>query len=604
MDVFPPTFLDALRQRADLLELVRAHVALKKSGSSWLGLCPFHHEKTPSFNVHPEKGFFKCFGCGVGGDAIHFLMRIRGVSFPEAVEELARSVGLEVPTRKAGEGQQGPGRQELEQRYRDMTLAKQYYATQLAGPRGGVARDYLEKRGLQAATIQRFELGFAPPGWRHLVERFGSGVEVEARLEVLGLLVRKEEGGASYDRFRNRLMFPIHDERGRCVAFGGRSLGDEQPKYINSPETPLFQKGRLLFNLHQAHGPGQKAGEMLLVEGYVDVIALDQAGIGHAVAPLGTAVSEHQLLMLWKSTERIVCCFDGDGAGRKAAWRVLEMSLPLLRGNRQMVFLFLADGDDPDTLVRRQGLEGWQRVAAHPTSPADMLFDQCAAGLNLGGPEGRATCTHRLRPHLQRIEDALLRNLFAESLGQRLDLEPSWLLGERGRPMPAFQTPRPRQPVWNGPVAGRASRNYEQVMLALLLRHPELAFDFEEELGLLHLEDPHLHRLLAELLRLIGGADILSEEKPIQAIAIQQLPPSLQEVGRRILSAESETPEEPRREFQGCLLTCQLRHLQEELQELSQIIKQGIEIDNNMKRHNALRNEIARLQRQRMAVIH
>ena len=351
---FPPRFLDELRQRCSLADVVGRRVRLTKRGREYVGLCPFHNEKTPSFNVVEDKGFFHCFGCGAHGDVIGFLMQNGGLGFREAVEQLAGEAGLEVP-------QSTPQERERAQRQVDLQDAMEaacvFFQAQLEAPAGRTGLAYLERRGLDAATIRRFRLGFAPDG-REALKRALAGKIPEALLVEGGLLRRPEDGGATYDYFRNRVIFPIGDRGGRIIAFGGRVIGEGQPKYLNSPETPLFQKGRVLYGWAAARANAAKEPSAIVTEGYMDVIALHRAGFATAVAPLGTALTEAQLEELWKLAPEPILCFDGDAAGERAALRAADRALPLLRPGISLRFAALPAGEDPDTLIARYGKIG------------------------------------------------------------------------------------------------------------------------------------------------------------------------------------------------------------------------------------------------------
>src|SRR5437016_12128096 len=372
---FPPGFLDELRSRIPLGDLVGRRVRLTRRGREQAGLCPFHNEKTPSFYVVEDKGFFHCFGCGAHGDAIGFLMRADNLDFIEAVERLAGEAGSAVP-------QQTPQDRERAQRQKTLlealAAAADFYESQLWSPSGARAREYLTARGLDEETIRRFRLGWAPDD-RQALRRALGGEFPEALLHEAGLLRRPEGGGEAYDYFRSRVLFPIGDRAGRVIAFGGRTLGDDQPKYLNSPDTPVFGKGRVLYawaaaRANLARDPGESAPSVIVVEGYMDVIALHRAGCGSAVAPLGTALTEMQLHELWRLSPEPVLCFDGDTAGQRAALRALHRALPLLQPGRSLCFATLPPGEDPDSLIRAGGAPAFAEIlgAARPLS--DMLW--------------------------------------------------------------------------------------------------------------------------------------------------------------------------------------------------------------------------------------
>ena len=383
---FPPRFLDELRQRLSLAEVVGRRVKLIRRGREFVGLCPFHNEKTPSFNVVEEKCFYHCFGCGAHGDVIGFTMQTESLSFPEAVEQLARRAGLEVPQES---------REERERAVREATLqgavdaACAFFEQTLHGPDGRAARAYLDQRGLDDATIRRFRLGFAPDGRDQLKRALVSSIIPESLLTEAGLLRKPEGGGASYDYFRNRVIFPIGDRRGRVIAFGGRVLDDGQPKYLNSPDTPLFQKGRVLYGWALARIAAAKDPSAIVVEGYMDVIALHRAGFATAVAPLGTALTEVQIEDLWRIAPEPVLCFDGDAAGQRAAARALARALPILKPGLSLRFATLPAAEDPDSLILHHGPAAMRELLDRAQPLAEVLW-RVEAGQPIDTPERRA----------------------------------------------------------------------------------------------------------------------------------------------------------------------------------------------------------------------
>ncbi|MEW8281341.1 MAG: DNA primase, partial [Candidatus Thiodiazotropha taylori] len=342
----PTHFIDQLLNRVDIVDVINRRVTLKKAGKEFQACCPFHDEKTPSFTVSPSKQFYHCFGCGAHGSAIGFLMEYDNLGFVEAVEELAQSAGLEVP--REGGNEQGP---DLRPLYELMEKTARFYQHQLKHhAESPAAVDYLKSRGMSGQIAASYGIGFAPPGWDNLTGTLGSDKASLERLNKCGLL--SESNGKQYDRFRNRIIFPIRDPRGRTIGFGGRVLGDDKPKYLNSPETPLFHKGRELYGLYEARQANREISNLLVVEGYMDVVALAQHNIQNAVATLGTATTHEHLELIFRNCPEVIFCFDGDRAGRDAAWKALNTSLPLMRDGREVRFLFLPQGEDPDTQVR------------------------------------------------------------------------------------------------------------------------------------------------------------------------------------------------------------------------------------------------------------
>lgn len=404
---FPPEFLDRLRSQVTLSEVVGRRVALKRRGHEYQGLCPFHHEKSPSFTVNDEKGFYHCFGCGAHGDAIRFLTENEGMQYTEAIERLAGEVGLPIPqmTREQVEVARRFGSlQEV------MEAACVWYEHQLRKHK--VVQDYLKSRGLTGQTAKHFRLGFAPETRDGLkTYLMGQGVS-ERQLQEVGLIIKPSGGGASYDRFRARAMFPIKDRRGKVIAFGGRvisALADsnpDAPKYLNSPETPLFKKGEVLYAYESARQPAHKANQVLVTEGYMDVIALYQSGFTNAVAPLGTAVTESHLRLLWQLADEPVMCLDGDAAGQRAMQRAAELSLPMLKPGKSLRFLILPKGEDPDTMVRKQGAEAFKSLLDTSLTLSDALWRQQAGDLRpSASPEKRAAVEHSLMQLCEKISD-------------------------------------------------------------------------------------------------------------------------------------------------------------------------------------------------------
>jgi len=402
-------WLDELRARTTLSAVIAPSVKLIRAGREWKACCPFHNEKTPSFTVNDDKGFYHCFGCGAHGDAIRFLTDQRGMPFMDAVKELAAKAGMDVPA---------PDPQAKERADRTATLTDvmaevaKWYSEQLAGIAGAEARDYLKRRGIEPDVVQRFGLGFAPDSrsaLKRALDRLG-----EDKLVETGMLIKPEEGGETYDRFRGRLMFPIRDPRGRVIGFGGRILGPGEPKYLNSPDTPLFDKGRTLYNIDRAGPASRNARRLIVVEGYMDVIALDRAGISEVVAPNGTAVTEAQLERMWRLDPSPILCFDGDSAGRKAAIRAATRALPHIRPDRTLRFVELPSGEDPDDVVRTGGREAFEALIASPEPLDARLWRHELEAEPLTTPEAWAGLKDRLVAHAATIDHPDLGRLYRE----------------------------------------------------------------------------------------------------------------------------------------------------------------------------------------------
>ncbi len=490
---FPPRFLDDIKDRVGLVDVVGRRVKLVRKGREHLGLCPFHTEKTPSFTVNEDKGFYHCFGCGAHGDAISFVQNTENLAFPDAVEQLAGLAGLPMPERT-------PADREREQRQVGLAeavdAAARWFADQLRGPGGEAARSYLSGRGLDEQAIGHFRLGYAPDSRSALKTALTAQGFAEDILVEAGLLKRPEDGGASYDLFRDRVMFPITDRRGRIVAFGARLLGDAKAaKYINSPDTPLFHKGRTLYNLDRAAAAVRDGAVLVVAEGYMDVIALHRAGFTGAVAPLGTALTEDQITALWRHADEPVLCFDGDEAGARAAARAADRALPLLRPGKSLRFAMLPPGKDPDDLIADSGGAAMRRVLDDGIPMSELIWKLELGLRSLDTPERRADLERRLRQRTRQIVDPAVQNYYWSAFRERLYRSfRSAQRVQRGRPGPQW-------PVPGGAALASAEvfpRRRQQVVLATLLQHPELADEFSDSLAQAEL-DPDLDNLLQAL---------------------------------------------------------------------------------------------------------
>ncbi|HLY56105.1 MAG TPA: DNA primase [Stellaceae bacterium] len=481
-------FLDEIRARVGLAATIQRRTRLVKKGREWTGLCPFHNEKSPSFTVNEDKGFFHCFGCGAHGDVIGFVMQAENLGFVEAIERLAAEAGLEVPK---------PTPEARARAARDATLhdvmeaACLFFQSQLRSGGGASALSYLERRGLDAAAIERFRLGYAPAGQgllkQHLLREFP-----EALLEAAGLTARREGSDATFDYFRDRVMFPILDRGGRVIAFGGRVLGDAKPKYLNSPETPVFHKGGVLYGLSWAREGVRQGAPIVVTEGYMDVIALHRAGFAGAVAPLGTALTEDQLGELWRLAPEPVLCFDGDAAGQRAAARAVERALPLLRSGRSLQFAVLPQGEDPDTLLVRFGPVRMREVLAQARPLAEFLWSIELATKPVNTPERRADLSSRLMARAGQIADDTLqreyRSFFRTCLFERI-----------GRSRRGDRRARPGTPEIPPPGLPPTRRHREEQFVLVLLKHPHLLDQLVEEFATTPIEAADLDRLRREI---------------------------------------------------------------------------------------------------------
>ncbi len=457
----PAQFIDDLIDRVDIVDLINGRVQLKKTGRDYQACCPFHDEKTPSFTVSREKQFYHCFGCGAHGTAVGFLMEYDNMGFVDAIEELAQQQGLEVP--REGGHSSGP---DLRPLYETLEHTTSFYGQQLRKhPQAQQAVAYLKDRGLSGEIAAEFGVGYAPPGWDNLINQLGSDKEGLERLRITGMI--SEPDGKCYDRFRNRIMFPIRDRRGRVIAFGGRVLGDDKPKYLNSPETPIFHKGRELYGLYEAHQALRKIQQLLVVEGYMDVVALAQFGIRYAVATLGTATTSEHMEQLFRATHKVVFCYDGDRAGREAGWKALKTTLPLMRDGREARFLFLPDGEDPDTLIRKEGTEAFTQRIDNATPLSQFMFDRLSEEVDTSEPGGRARLAELAKPLISTLPKGVFRDILQQQLNQIVGLDTSHIMGTTEQAparKPQINPHRSHKPM---PLVRRA--------ITILLQHPQLA---------------------------------------------------------------------------------------------------------------------------------
>jgi DNA primase len=402
----PDSFIEELLARSDIVEMIERRVPLKRAGSEYQACCPFHDEKTPSFTVSPKKQFYHCFGCGAHGSAIGFLMQYEGLEFIDTVEEMARSAGMEIPKT----GNQTP-RPDVSL-YEMLAKCAKFYTEELK--KNPVAVEYLRGRGLSGEISRDFEIGYAPAGWDGLIKQLGTTPAELEQLKQAGMLSEGKSG--HYDKFRDRVMFPIHDRRGRVIAFGGRALSDDGPKYLNSPETPLYHKGKELYGLYQARQRAGRLDSIIVVEGYMDVVALAQFGFKNVVATSGTATTPIQVEILFRAADTVVFCFDGDKAGRKAAWRALEGTMPKLKEGLQARFLFLPDGEDPDSMVRKHGQDVFAEKISQAAPLSEFFFDHFTSELDLSSLDGRARLVEQTQPYIESIPEGVFRQMMEERL--------------------------------------------------------------------------------------------------------------------------------------------------------------------------------------------
>jgi DNA primase len=582
--LIPERFIDELLARVDIVDVVQQRVPLKRAGREWTACCPFHDERTPSFTVSPAKQFYHCFGCGAHGSAIKFLMEYDRLEFPDAVEELAQAVGLTVP-HESGPARPREDRTDL---YELLDGAAKFYQDQL--PKSEAARAYCKKRGLDKDIIERFRIGWAPGGWDAVKRALGTGDARVKMLEQAGMLSTGDKG-KQYDRFRERLMFPILDRRGRVIAFGGRVISSTRParenqetgvpaatshksapaKYLNSPETPLFHKGRELFALWQVRQANARLERLIVVEGYMDVVSLHQAGVPQAVATLGTATTGEHAELLFRSAPDVYFCFDGDRAGRSAAWRALESVLPRMRDGRQAFFLFLPEGEDPDTLVRKEGSVGFEARLKQATPLSEYFYGYLSHDVNVATLDGRARLAEHAKPLLAKLPDGAFRDLMHAELEKRTGVQTSPTTPAR-RSVALPNAPR---------------RTLVRSAIAMLLAEPALAQEATLPYAFAELDKPGIS-LLVELLDSLQARPGINTAMLLEHFAGREESSALQKLALMEFPGE---PETLRTEFLDALRKLAEQTTQQRLDALIRKQSEGA-LDANGK--NELRELLAR----------
>lgn len=462
----PRAFIDDLLARTDIVELIDARVKLKKKGKNYGACCPFHNEKTPSFSVSAEKQFYHCFGCGAHGNAITFMMEFDRLEFVEAIEDLASLLGLEVLRENTRSTSTAPNTSLEKKRdlYQLMGQIAQFYQAGLRDKKGQIAIDYLKARGLSGEIVQKFGVGYVADEWDLVRKHFGRDSISQQALLAAGML-SSNENNHHYDRFRGRIMFPIRDRRGRVIGFGGRVINDGTPKYLNSPETSIYHKGRELYGLYEVLQAYREPAQLVVVEGYMDVVALAQFGVDYAVASLGTATTTEQIQTLFRQTSNVICCYDGDRAGRDAAWRAMEHALPYLADGHQLKFMFLPDGEDPDSIVRKEGKDGFEQRLTNAMSLSEFLFSTLMSQVDTSSLEGRMKLTTLAAPLIDKVPGGALRTSLRNMLGKKIRIPDEQqlerLLSKQGNPPP-------RKPFHE------MKRTPMRQVIALLLQNPSL----------------------------------------------------------------------------------------------------------------------------------
>ena len=530
------------------MEIIESRVTLKKTGQNYSGLCPFHNEKTPSFSVSQEKQFYYCFGCQVSGSALKFLMEFERMEFIGAVEMLAERVGLEVPKRDRQESTETSRRRKTI--FEILHQASVYYREELRSHSSRErAVSYLKNRGLSGEIARDFALGYAPPGWDNLYDKLANSNFERDLLIESGMVIDNKDEGKTYDRFRERIMFPIRDLRGRTIAFGGRIIGDGKPKYLNSPETPVFHKGRELYGLYEARRRNAKLTRVLVVEGYMDVVALAQYGIGYSVATLGTATSKDHIDRLFRLVPQIVFCFDGDSAGRSAAWKALLEVLSAMSDGRSAKFLFVPDGDDPDSLIRKEGKDKFELRLERATSLDKFFFSHLESNLDLDSIEGKASLSKLAMPLLSNIPEGVFKQLMIDELADKTGLEARRLIQVAGH-----EPARPAQGPARGfesPVPPAAGHGLAELALSMLAKQPELSQEFEESAYEQLSQNPE-NSLLAEIALVIRREELLS---PGLLLSYFQGKPEFQALRNFIDHEQLLDVSELREEYRGTITT-------------------------------------------------
>jgi DNA primase len=550
MAKLPESFIDNLLSRVDLVEIIGSRVPLKKQGKDYSARCPFHDERSPSFTVSPSKQFYYCFGCGAKGTAISFLMNYDRLGFMDAVEDLAKRAGIEIP--KDARAADTDGSTDM---YAALEASRQFFQKQLTASEK--ARSYLQKRGVDAKSIAQFGIGYAPEGFNGLIEAIGTDDRRKSLLEKTGML-SKSDNGRLYDKFRGRIMFPIFDRRGRVIAFGGRVLEkDDGPKYLNSPETPLFHKGRELYGLWQVKQAHSKIPRLIVVEGYMDVVSLFQHGIQEAVATLGTATTPDHAELLFRNSADVVFCFDGDKAGRAAAWKAVESIIPRMRDGRQAFFLFLPEGEDPDTIVKSEGASGFDARVRDAMTLSDYFFDELGKNTNLNTLEGKARLAEKIKPYLEKIPDGAFRDLMAERLQS--------ITGVLRTPM--------HEPAKQATTGISPKRSLVRAIITLVLQQPKLALMLETPYPFAGLDLPGIG-LLVDLLDTVKQRPDITTASLLQAFESHADYAALQKLALLDLPGNDESWIQ---EFRDAVIQLNRQTRQKRLQALREIMaNQGL----------------------------
>ena len=552
----PDAFIDDLLARTDIVEVIQARVPLKRQGKEYASRCPFHDERSASFTVSPTKQFYHCFGCGAHGTAISFVMNYDRLEFLDAVDELAKRVGMEIP-RDTQQRNADPDTRDI---YSVLDASAEFFRKQLSGSEK--ARAYVEGRGIDANIVEHYAIGYAPDGFSALRDALGTDPRHMQLLERGGMFSKNDRGNI-YDKFRDRLMFPIHDRRGRVIAFGGRVIDPEDsPKYLNSPETPLFHKGRELYGLWQAKQANPKLERLIVVEGYMDVVALAQFGVTQAVATLGTATTPDHAELLFRNAPDVYFCFDGDRAGRAAGWKALESVLPRMKDGRQGYFLFLPDGEDPDSIVRKEGVEGFDARLRDATPLSEFFYNSLSSDVNLSSLDGKARLAERCKPLLAQIPDGAFGDLMQQRLTELTGV------GARGS---APQTHVPAQRAHRASVSNTQKPSLVRSAILRLLHQPALALELQPPYRFAALRQPGIE-LLSEIILLVRERPEISTGALLEHFSERDEAPALQKLAAQTLPGETSAQ---RIEFVDAVAQLEKQLLQQRVDELQEQQREG-----------------------------
>ena len=582
-------FCDELRAKISIVDVVGSKVKLVRKGREYQACCPFHNEKTPSFTVNEAKGFYHCFGCGAHGDIIKFEMDANGLTFIEAVEKLAHKVGMQLPKLNPESKEQAEKRASA---YDIMEMAARFFEKNLRLPAGRAGLDYLYARGFDDEIIRKFRLGFAP-GNNGLKAQLSSQGVTDAEMSELGLLTLPENN-RPHDFFRNRVMIPIMDKRGKVIAFGGRVMDGSQPKYLNSPETPVFNKRRVLYNLNYAREKGFDAKRLIICEGYMDVIAMDKYGIGYAVAPLGTALTEDQIQEAWKVVNEPVCCFDGDGAGIKAAVRSVDRVLPILKPGYSLQYAFLPDKQDPDEFLKAKGTDEFLKIITNAMPLKDLLWKKTLEGKQTGTPEQKARIEKEVKEEVAKITDETVRGYYAQDMKGKIYQE----LIEKARPVRENRK-NTAQPYKSGPrsFVRDAKTDLDDLVakyiISALVCYPQLVEEYEERLLDFVVKDDNLRRLYEAVLEICRENPDIKDETELSGYLEKQ---GLAEILRqmtdsRILKKQCPDVIKMRKDLDERIIEVQLRQLENDIRESKRVLESGNFTDDDYRRFEGLKKE-------------